>query len=57
MKVRPSRLCITEGGGLIMCDSKGRQAEFEDKLYASPEELLSKPLSMASDLYSLVSFP
>ena len=31
-----------------------RQAEIEDKLYASPEELLHKPLTAASDVYSLV---
>ena len=55
VKVRPSRLCVTNSGKLVRCDSRGRQAEFEDKLYSSPEELLSKPLSMASDLYSLVS--
>ena len=57
VKVRPSRLCLTNSGRLVMCESRGRQAEYEDKLYASPEELLSKPLSMASDLYSLVSPP
>lgn len=55
VKVRPSRLCLTMTGALCISGSSARQAEIEDKLYASPEELLSKPLEAASDIYSLVS--
>lgn len=55
VKVRPSRLRFAADGTLEAGPCSQRQAEIEDKLYASPEELLNKPLTAASDIYSLVS--
>jgi len=55
--VRPSRLYLASNGTLEMGACSQRQGEIEDKLYASPEELLNKPLDAASDVYSLVPPP
>lgn len=54
VKVRPSRLHFAADGTLKAGACSQRQAEIEDKLYASPEEMLNKPLTAASDIYSLV---
>lgn len=56
VKVRPSRLRFAADGTLEPGSCSQRQAEVEDKLYASPEELLNKQPSEASDIYSLASF-
>lgn len=55
VRVRPSRLSLTANGTLNVCSSSRRQAEVEDRLYESPEELLNQRLEAASDVYSLVS--
>ena len=55
VRVRPSQLCLTARGTVVTAPCSQRAADVEDKLYASPEELLNKPMSAASDIYSLVS--
>lgn len=53
--VLPSQLLLTPGGSLALSQVPlpATQLQLERSLYASPEELLTKPPTPASDIYSL----